>query len=181
MLGKITSLTASDVPEGTYYLSLSAVDNAGNESSQSEEIKVVVSTKPIITIASNKSNYSPGDTFTLSFSISNPTDTTQIVDIFLGIIAPNGSIYFFASPRIQKKLVPAKADDPRTFTPASTSLELSPGYDFPLTPFFSITLPTGLPAGTYQAFAALAEAGSVQSGSPKIIGEISISIFSIGD
>ena len=177
-LGKVTSLTAPDVPEGTYYLALSAVNSAGQESSLSEEIKVVVGGKPSITISTNKSSYSPGDTLSLSFSLSNPTATTQIADVFLGIIAPDGSIYFFDSSPFLPKLVPARADDPRTFTPASTSLELSPGYDFPLTPFFSISLPTGLPEGTYQALAALAEPGSVQAGSPKIIGNISLAPFS---
>jgi len=138
----------------------------------------VVGGKPSITISTNKSSYSPGDTLSLSFSLSNPTATTQIADVFLGIIAPDGSIYFFDSSPFLPKLVPARADDPRTFTPASTSLELSPGYDFPLTPFFSISLPTGLPEGTYQALAALAEPGSVQAGSPKIIGNISLAPFS---
>ena len=176
-VGNITSLTAPDVSEETYYLALSAVNSAGQESSLSEEIKVVVGAKPIITIRSNKSSYSPGDTLTLSFSISNPTASTQVMDVFLGIIAPDGSIYFFDSSPFQRTLVPAKADDPRTFIPANTSLELGPGYDFPLTLFFSVTLPTGLAEGTYQAFAALAEAGSLQSGITRIIGNISISSF----
>ena len=76
------------------------------------------------------------------------------------------------------KLVPARVDDSRTFTAAKTSFELSPGYDFPLTTFFSMTLPSGLPEGTYQAFAALAEPGSVQAGSPRIISDISLAPFS---
>ena len=176
-VGNVTSLTASDVPEGTYYLALSAVNSAGLESSLSEEIKVVVGAEPTITISSNASSYSPGDTFSLSFGLSNPTTTTQIVDVFMGIIAPDGSLYFFDSTPFLPNLIPAKVDDPRTFVPASTSLQLSPGYDFPLTPFFSVTLPTGLPEGTYQAFAALAEPGSVQAGSPKIMGDVSISSF----
>jgi len=176
-VGNITSLTAPDVPEGIYYLALSAVNSNGQESSLSEEIKVVVGAKPSITISSNASSYVPGDTLSLSFSLSNPTATTQIVDVFLGIVAPDGSIYFFDYSSFILKLVPARVDDSRTFTPAKTSFELSPGYDFPLTPFFSMTLPTGLPEGTYQAFAALAEPGSVQAGSPKIMGEISISSF----
>ena len=177
-VGKATSLTASDVPEGTYYLALSAVNNAGLESSLSDEIKVVVGAKPSITISSNKESYSPGDTLSLSFAISNPTATTQIVDVFLGIIVPDGSIYFFDSSPFQRTLVLAKADDPKTFTPASTSLALSPGYDFPLTTFFSMTLATGLPEGTYQAFAVLAEPGSVQAGSIRIISDISLAPFS---
>ena len=176
-LGNITSLTAPDVPEGIYYLALSAVNSNGQESSLSEEIKVVVGAKPSITISSNASSYVPGDTLSLSFSLSNPTTTAQIVDVFLGIIAPDGSIYFFDSSPFQRNLILANANDSRTFTPASTSLELSPGYDSPLMPFFSMTLPSGLPEGTYQAFAALAEPGSVQAGSPKIMGEISISSF----
>lgn len=147
-IGKVTSLTAPDVPEGTYYLALSAVNSAGLESSLSEEIKVVVGAKPTITISSNKTSYSPGDTLSLSFSLSNPTDTTQIVDVFLGIIIPDGSIYFFDSSPFQRTLIPGRADDPKTFTPATTSLELSLGYDFPSTSFFSVTLPTGLPEGT---------------------------------
>jgi len=177
-LGNITSLTAPDVPEGIYYLALSAVNSNGQESSLSEEIKVVVGAKPSITISSNASSYVPGDTLSLSFSLSNPTTTAQIVDVFLGIIAPDGSIYFFDSSPFQRNLILANANDSRTFTPASTSLELSPGYDSPLMPFFSMTLPSGLPEGTYQAFAALAEPGSVQAGSPKIIGNISLASFS---
>ncbi|OGW15433.1 MAG: hypothetical protein A3G93_13350 [Nitrospinae bacterium RIFCSPLOWO2_12_FULL_45_22] len=176
-VGNITSITAPDVPDGTYYLALSAVNSAGQESSLSEEIKLVVGAKPSITISTNKDSYSPGDTLTLSFAISNPTATTQVVDIFLGIIAPDGSIYFFDSSPFQRNLIPAKIDDPRSFIPASTSLELKPGYDFPLMPFFSVALPSNLPEGTYHAFGALAEPGSVQAGAPKIIGDISITSF----
>jgi fibronectin type 3 domain-containing protein len=174
-VGKVTSLTATGVPEGTYYLALSAVNSAGKESSLSEEIKVVVSTKPIITIASNQSSYSPGDTFSLSLSINNPTSDTKTVDVFVGIIAPDGSIFFFDSSL--NNLVPANINDSKTFTPASTSLALSPGYDLPLTSFFSAILPSGLAEGTYQAFAALAEPGSVLAGLPKIIANISFSSF----
>jgi len=44
--------------------------------------------------------------------------------------------------------------------------------------FFSVTLPPTLPAGEYFAFAALAEPGSVQAGSPRIVGDISLASFS---
>ena len=133
------------------------------------------STSPIITISSNQSSYSPGDTFSLSWSMSNPASTAHTVDVFLGIIAPDGSIFFFDSSLTN--LIQANVNDPKTFTPARTSLPLDPGYDLPLTSFFSVTLPTGLPEGTYQAFAALAEPGSVQAGNPELIGDISISSF----
>jgi len=176
-IDNVTSLTVPDVPDGTYYMALSAVNSAGQESSLSEEIKVVVGAKPIITISSNKSSYSAGDPLSLSFSISNSTGTAQIVDVFLGIIAPNGSIYFFDSSPFQRNLILANANDPRTFTPATTSLELSPGYDFPLTPFFSVTLPTGLAEGAYQAFAALAEPGSAKAGSLQLLSPISLAPF----
>jgi hypothetical protein len=76
-IGKITSLTASDIPEDTYYLALSAVDSSGRESSLSEEVKIIVTTKPIIAISSNNNSYSPGDTLRLSLSINNSTPTTQ--------------------------------------------------------------------------------------------------------
>jgi hypothetical protein len=42
---------------------------------------------------------------------------------------------------------------------------------------FSVTLPSGLPPGPYFAFAALAEPGSAQAGSPQLIGPISLAYF----
>ena len=130
-----------------------------------------------ITISSNKDSYSPGDTLSLSLSIDNPTSgIAQAVDIFLGIIITDGSIYFFNSSLAN--LIPSQLNNPKTFTAAKTSLALNPGDSLSRTPFFSVTLPPGLPEGTYHAFAALAEPGSVQAGSPKIIGDISIISFS---
>jgi hypothetical protein len=133
------------------------------------------STKPSITIRANQSNYSPGETLSLSWSITNPTSTAYTVDIFMGIIAPDGGLYFFDSSLAN--LVPGQANDPKTFPPAKTPQELSPGYDLNSTPFFSASLPAGLPEGTYQAFAALTETGSVQSGSPRLIGDMSLVSF----
>ena len=129
-----------------------------------------------LTVKSAKSNYSPGDTLTLSISINNLSPDDQLVDIFLGIILPDGSAYLF-DPSLTS-LKPSKLDDPRTFTPARTSLRISKGYQLPLTDFFSAALSRDIPAGTYTAFGTFAEPGSAQSGSPKIIGDISISSFS---
>ena len=128
-----------------------------------------------ITISSNEISYSPGDTLTLSVSINNLSSEPQLVDAYLGLIFPDGSLYFFDSSMANLK--PAKSDDPRTFTPVRSSLSLSPGYQLPFTNFFSLVLPQDFPAGTYTAFAVFAEAGSVQAGTPKLIGDISRAPF----
>ena len=84
------------------------------------------------------------------------------------------SIFFDSS---LANLKPAKSDDPRSFTPVRSSLSLSPGYQLPSTNFFSLVLPQDFPTGTYTAFAAFAEAGSVQAGTPKLIEDISLAPF----
>ena len=128
-----------------------------------------------ITISSNKNSYSAGDTLTLSVSINNLSPSSQVVDAFLGIIFPDGSAYFLDSSLAE--LVPARLDDTRTFTPVRTSLEIGSGYQLPATNFFSLRLTTDFPAGTYTAFAAFAKAGSVQAGSPGLLGDISLAPF----
>ncbi|OGW12629.1 MAG: hypothetical protein A3G93_13320 [Nitrospinae bacterium RIFCSPLOWO2_12_FULL_45_22] len=130
---------------------------------------------PTIIIIGNANKYSPEDTLVLSVIIDNPAPYTQVVDVFLGIIIPNGSAYFFDSSLTN--LIPSSLDDPGTFTPVRNSLKLDPGYNLPATAFFSVTLPTGLPEGIYKAFAAFAEPGSVQAGSTRIVGDISIISF----
>jgi hypothetical protein len=99
------------------------------------------------------------------------------VDIFIGIIIPDNTVYLFDSSLTN--LIPAKADNPTTFTPARTSLKLTPGYNLPPTNFFSLELSRDLPAGTYTAFAAFTEPGSTQTGSLRLIGNISFAYFTI--
>jgi hypothetical protein len=130
---------------------------------------------PRITISAEKANYHPGEKLILYLSGENQGPGVK-VDIFLGVVFPDGRIYFFDSSCSTLRL--AQEDDPTTYTAALTSFPLSSGYKLPLTPFYSAVLPE-VPPGTYHLFAALAEPGSTQAGSPNLIGQVSLAAISI--
>lgn len=146
-----------------------------------------------IRVASNKSQYMPGDTLQLYIWTGNATITPEVkADVFMGIGFPNGRLYFF-DPALNLK--PANPTDPGSFIPFAQGAILTSGFVFPTSAemnadsdgngkldtfrLFSVTLPPNLPLGSYFAFAALAEPGTAQTGAPKLIGQVSIASFII--
>ena len=132
---------------------------------------------PQIIIAADKPSYYPGEKLTLYVSLENPGPRIE-VDIFLGVLFPDGSIYFF-DPSLTT-LKPAQENDARSYTAMRTSLNLSSGNKLPSIPFYSTVLDKILP-GTYYAFAALAEPGSAQAGSINLVGQVSLAAFSFSE
>lgn len=128
-----------------------------------------------IGIVSNQNAYAAGDVLALSISVTNPTAASQLVDAFLGLILPDGGVLFFDETLTGFR--PGSLQDPRSFTPIRTGLQISPGFNLPATSFFHARLPGTLSAGAYLAFAAFAESGSAQAGAPLVRGQISIAPF----
>lgn len=144
--------------------------------------------KQKIVVETNKNEYEAGDTLELYVWVGNAGADVR-VDAFIGFGLSDGSLWFLDK---NFQLRPSDINDQKTFTPFAENIALPNGYAFPLGNeanadsdgngkpdayrLFSVALPQ-LPAGKYFAFAALAEAGSVQIGSPKIIGDLSIKFF----
>lgn len=118
-----------------------------------------------------RANLFPGDTLKLYASAANNSGQDIYGDVFLGLIAPGGEIYFFDS---SLNLLPSDESDPKTFTPFAENVPLPTGFTLPPTEFFSVELPDYVPEGTWTAFAALTEPGSTKTGSVRLIGDISL-------
>jgi hypothetical protein len=175
--------------DGTYVLQLVASNNKFNSKPDNVIITAAAATR--LLISTNGESYRSGDTLKLYLNVIHPDPVfPKIVDAFIGIGLPDGSLYFFDS---SLNLSPSSISDARTFTPFATNVTLPTSYTFPSPSeadgdpngdgindsyvFFTIVLPQ-MPAGNYLAFGALAEPGSVQAGSPKLIGNASLSYFS---
>ncbi|OGW12624.1 MAG: hypothetical protein A3G93_13295 [Nitrospinae bacterium RIFCSPLOWO2_12_FULL_45_22] len=157
----------------TYRFYSIARDNVGNEEDPPQQPDTQVSinaSDKLIAVYTNRSSYTTGDNLKLLVSLNNPGKAI-VADAFLGFMLPDGSLYFFDSSL--SNLIPAQTNYPRTFTAARTSLDIPGSFSLPPTEVFSVRLPE-LAEGDYIAFAALAEPGSVQAGSPRIIGEVSL-------
>lgn len=129
----------------------------------------------LIAVYSNKSFYTTRDDLKLYVSVNNQGKEI-IADAFMGLVLPDdGSLYFF-DPAFSN-LIPAKVNDPKTWTPVRTSLPIPEGYTLPPTEVFSGKLPQ-ISEGNYIAFAALAEPGSAPAGLPRIIGEVCLAYIS---
>jgi hypothetical protein len=146
-----------------------------------------------IVVDTPKKQYKIGDKLNLCIWVGNSAGSEEILtDAFIGLGKPDGSLLFL-DPSLN--LNPSDTLDSKTFTPFVQGIAIPPGFVFPGPKevnidtdnngkedgytLYSLAIDQGVPAGQYFAFAALAEAGSVQIGMPKIIGDISISGFSV--
>ena len=186
-----TSPKATIIPDvdGTYKIRLAVSDGTANST---DTIKLVSLGKDYkIVIATDKENYTSGDTVNFYVWVGNPASGSEIkADAFMGLGLPDGSLLFF-DPAM--KLTGSNVKDPSTFTAFVQKATLSPGLIFPATQevntdtdgngkldsykLYSTLVTPLVPKGQYFAFAALAQPGSVQSGNPQIIGTISLAIF----
>jgi hypothetical protein len=172
--------------DGTYVIQL--IVNDGKVDSEPDICIITAAANAQIIVSTNESSYSAGDTLELYVNVINPDPAFSAeLDAFIGLGLPDGILYFFDS---SLNLLPSNTLDPRTFTPFLTNIHLPTSFTFPAASqanvdtdgdgasdsyrLFSAILPQLAP-GNYFAFAVLAEPGSVQSGSPRIIGDISIS------
>jgi hypothetical protein len=166
----------SGTPSGGSKYSFTVVAEETNGDAASKDLAITIPTVPPIVIYINQSDFTAGDTLTLSLSINNPGNEI-VVDIFVGLVLPGGSLYFFDSSL--NTLIPSNPADTTTFTPAKTSLTLSSGFSLGRTDFFSIPSLPSLAPGTYTAFAVLAEPGSAQAGSIQLVGDVSLADFTV--
>ena len=172
--------------EGIYVIQL--IVNDGSLSSSPDNLVINAASNAAVYISTDKSNYLKDDTLGLQVRVINPSKSSTVaVDAFIGIGLPDGRI-FFLGPSLNLK--EADPSSPRSFIPLVSNLNLPPSFIFPTEKesdadtnndgindsyrLFNASL-AGFPSGNYYAFAALAEPGSVQAGSPKIVGDISIS------
>ena len=177
--------------DGLYEIDLVVKNSQGQNVSDTINIFALGKDTKVM-VKANKSEYRAGDTLELFLWKGNSKSGKPVTaDIFIGFGLPDGSLYFFDPALILK---PSNSTNPRSFTPFAEAASLIPDFVFPDSvqmnadsdangkldtfQFFSVTLPPTLPAGEYFAFAALAEPGSVQAGSPRIVGDISLASFS---
>lgn len=135
------------------------------------------STLPEIKISVDKSTYTPGDTLTLSISISNP-GTAVPVEIYIVLQLPDGSLYSYV-PNLDNvydgNFMPVDTSNLSTLNPAVRNLTLSAGLTLTDFTIFKLSFSQGinLPSGNYIWYAAFAEPGTLN-----FIGGISSATFS---
>lgn len=190
-LSNSTEASPTFIPDidGTYVIQLIVSNEKFNSRPDNGIITAAASTR--LLISTNGESYRTGDTLELYLNVIHPDSVTPgNVDAFIGIGLPDGSLYFFDS---SLNLRSSNISDARTFTPFATNVTLPTSYTFPGPSeanvdsngddikdsylFFTIVLPQ-IPTGDYIAFGALAKPGSVQAGSPELIGNSSLSFFS---
>jgi len=144
---------------------------------------------PAIAVSPGQTVHLPGDTLRLLVSLANPGPAVR-ADIFAALLLPGGELRFL-DPSL--RLIPARREAVTTYTPLLPNFLIPAGLAFPgpadltvdtngdgLPDAASLSLSLqGLPPGSYTAFAALAEPGSVATGSPRLLGGLSQAAFEI--
>lgn len=144
---------------------------------------------PTIAITTSQTVYLAGDPLHLLVSLSNPGSPVR-TDIFVGLLMPGQEVRLL-SPSLT--LVPARLDDVASFTPVIADVVIPGGFVFPrpsdlavdtngdgLPDALPVSFPTaGLVPGSYFAFAALTEPGSVAAGAPRLLGEVNLAFFEL--
>jgi len=111
-------------------------------------------------ITVNGSQFQPGQTLTLGLDAQNPVGNPA-VDLYVGLFLPGGQAAVFLSTGGTVAGIVSLAT-PALFPPAQSA---PPGLVLNAPTFFQFTFPaTGVPPGTYQAFAALVRQGAFQTG-----------------
>lgn len=147
------------------------------------------STPPVVAITTSQTVYLPGDTLRLLVSLSNAGPPVR-ADLFVGLLLPGGELRLLDP---SGTLIPARLEDVTTFTPVIANALIPSGFAFPQPTDLTVdTNGDGLPdaaplsfslqgraMGSYLAFAAVAEPGSVAAGAPRLLAGLSLAFFEI--
>jgi Zn-dependent metalloprotease len=115
----------------------------------------VIYRRALVEVTLNASQFRGGQPLTMGVSATNPP-TNPPAELYVGVLLPDGvNIVFFSAPGVPGPVAPLTA--PATFTPLQV---LGPDTGVDLPAFLQFTLPpTGIPPGSYVAFAALVRQG----------------------
>jgi uncharacterized delta-60 repeat protein len=179
--------------DGLYKFQLIVYD--GQDVSNPDYVTIrAVGKEAKIIIDTNKVEYQSEEIPELLIWVGNTSSSSQITaDVFIGFGLPDGRIYFL-DPSFS--LVESDPADARTYTPIVRNAGIPSGWIFPSPSDMNadsdgngkpdtyrlpkVKIPISSAPGQYFAFAALAEPGSVQNGSPRLIGSVSWAYFTIG-
>jgi hypothetical protein len=187
-----TAVTSFLADSDGIYIARLLVDN-GEEQSSPDTITIrALGNNTKIQILTNKSLYKSGDLLELYLWLGNGvSEPITEVDAFIGFILPDGSPLFLDGNGNWKE---GDSSNSRTFTPIAQKTSLPTVWVFPEQAnmnvdsdgngkadtylLYAAQLPK-LPPGEYFAFATLAQHGTAQAGSPVLIGNTSLTSFSL--
>lgn len=117
----------------------------------------------VLTATVNQTGFATGGTLELSISATNPGQETD-VDVYLVILLPDGNtmVNFVG---LDGAFEFGSFSALGSLTPLVGSLTLSGAFDVSIPSFFSYTWSGAEPAGDYQVFLVMAQAGSLADGS----------------
>lgn len=173
--------------DGRYQIEL-IVENSRGQSQPDIVTIFVIGIEYQVQVAAAKPASAPANAIDLLIWAGNAGAPTVVADAFIGIGYTDNRLCFL-NPSFD--LVSSEPADSRTFTPFAQNVSLPSGRLFPSVTemnadsdgngkldsyrLCSITLP----AGSYFAFAGLAVSGTAQSGTPSLIGQVSIYPFNL--
>ncbi len=133
-------------------------------------IQFTSAAEPQIDVSVSKPSYKPGETVACAVSLSNP-GKTRALDIYIGLITPNGVLYSFTADGRWLK------DDVR---PWAQDITIPSGANMVMDPLVSIHLPSYYPLivepGSYAFAAAISDASTSQ-----FIGAPTVATFQFTD
>jgi len=117
---------------------------------------------PTIECSLNSSSFSPGDTFMASIEADNQ-GAAAIVDVYIGIILPDGSIISIVNGELQAG-----------FYPYVSFFFIPPGFHYGPVAILELNVPANIPSGDY-----IYAAAYVRPKETDVIGEVSLCPFSV--
>ncbi|OGW14596.1 MAG: hypothetical protein A3G93_00940 [Nitrospinae bacterium RIFCSPLOWO2_12_FULL_45_22] len=171
--------------DGIYQIELVVKNNQGQSPTDIVTVFAIGRERPIQVAAARQAS---ANSIELMIWAGNPSNFKLRADVFIGIGYADGRL-FFLNPSLD--LISSDPTDSRTFTPFARDVALPSGWLFPSAPEMNADsdgngkldsyhlCALSLPPGSYFAFAALAEPGTAQSATPKLIGQVNIAPFTI--
>ena len=113
-VGDVTSYQLSGLTNGVkYYVAITAYDTTGDESWYSNEVSAtphIIIPPPTVSIETDKFEYSPSDTMTITIDITNPTEDSVMFQWYWGV--PQYSIW----RSVKSAPIPPGYDDTHDFS-----------------------------------------------------------------
>ncbi len=138
--------------DDTYYRSAWSRDEIQVLVPASVDRSLALTGPPAVRLLLDRSRFQPGDQVMIGLEARNPLDTGAPADLYVGIALPDGRSAAFVGPAGLLS-DPVSLADARGFPRAAAA---APGFTLSAPVFIGLTLPVGIPHGTYRIFAFIA-------------------------
>ena len=134
-----------------------------------------------VNVTLNQDNLQPGQDLVVGIDVQNP-DTPATVDVFIGILFPDGkTVCFVTQASLPSCELTTMDAGPAAFPPLLENQEIPAGFSISVPNAFQLALPVGAPSGQYLQFVGVSPAGALDDDQigPSDVIELEFQPFSV--